>query len=383
MGKTRNNKIFKALGLMSGTSLDGVDAAVIKTDGENIYAFGKTAFIAFDNSERAVLMDAIKRAAKWAFDGDVPDFRMAEHVLHQAHIKAARKIMAKNTDIENTDIENIDIIGFHGQTLLHQQPKNGQNGKSLQIGNAKKLANDLGVNVVYDFRSNDIENGGQGAPLAPVYHRALVKMQALELPVCIINIGGVANMTLVCEDELYATDCGSGNAVLDDWVRQNALGDYDKGGRLAMSGLPDIDLVEKWLRRDFFRQNPPKSADRNDFNVLNDLSGFAVADGAASLAIFTARAIAKTIKQYRRKPKSLIICGGGRKNRAIMAGLAEQGFGTPINADDLGWNGDALEAQAFGFLAVRRLLNLPISYPQTTGVDKARPGGVLFSPQSL
>ena len=380
MDKIKNKRVYRALGFMSGTSLDGVDAAVIETDGENIMRFGESAFYAFDKSERTVLSHAVNRALDWGFLGECPDFRTAEHVLRQAHIRLAKKL----------DMKTIDIVGFHGQTLVHKAAQGGQKAQSLQIGDGQKLANALGVEVVYDFRSNDIKNGGQGAPLVPIYHWALAQKSGLELPLAIVNIGGVANFTLITPNAIYASDSGPGNGPLDDWIKYNGLGEYDKNGALAMAGTPDIAICEKWLSGRFFNQKVPKSADRHDFDLMADLLNIPPQDGAASIAAFIATTIAKTLAQYKTHnktqnkitTKSLIVCGGGRKNRAIMAALSEQGLGKVINADDLGWQGDALEAQAFAYLAVRNKLRLAITFPQTTGVSKNCIGGVLVSPQN-
>ena len=360
-------KIYTALGLMSGTSLDGVDAAIIRTDGENIHAFGPSCFRPYTDVEREILLEATGRAMQWRFGGARPDFSAAEAVLHQAHIEAAREIFTGD----------VDVIGFHGQTLIHISPQNGRLAQSLQIGDGHRLAEALKRPVVFDFRSADIEAGGQGAPLVPVYHQALVRRAGLERPVAIVNIGGVSNLTYIGADGLWATDCGPGNGPLDDWVAACGLGAYDVDGRLSSAGKPDTARVARWLDKPFFTAPPPKSADRREFDVLADLAGHSPEDGAATLVRFTAMSIIASLQHFDRPPESLIICGGGRKNTTLMQYMFANAPGAPVLPETLGWDGDSMEAQAFAYLAVRRLLELPITYPGTTGVPRPCTGGVV------
>jgi len=359
---------YKALGLMSGTSLDGVDAAVIETDGETVFSFGETYFRPYSKEEQDVLNAATQAALTWNFTGAPPNvFAQAEAIIHAAHIEAAQALLS----------DEIDLIGFHGQTVLHRPPMQGKSGQTLQLGNGQVLADALGIDVVFDFRTADVEAGGQGAPLAPIYHQALLEKSGADLPAAVLNIGGVSNITLVTKGgELLATDCGPGNGPLDSWVQMCGRGTYDKDGALALSGVPDFALIEKWLSRAFFTKPLPKSADRWDFDVLSDLESHTPQNGAATLAAFTAVAIAQSVTYYEQPIDTLIVCGGGRKNTAIMAALCEQNIGKIMSAEQTGWRGDDLEAEAFAYLAVRSTLGLALSYPGTTGATKPMCGGV-------
>ena len=374
MGKTQ----FTCLGLMSGTSLDGVDAAIIHTDGEQIFGFGNSYFRAYGADEKNILHRATQAALAWNFTGTAPAiFAQAEDIIHKAHDEAARALMS----------DDIDVIGFHGQTLIHRPPENATPGQTLQIGDAQKLAGALGVDVAYDFRSHDMQAGGQGAPLAPIYHQALLGFSCVPLPAAVLNIGGVSNISLVDKQgQLFASDCGPGNGPLDSWVQKCGLGDYDKDGRLAGQGRPDFALVERWLTGSFFNKPVPKSADRWDFDVLDDLDALDPQDGAATLVAFCALAVARTLGFYGIAPKRIIVCGGGRKNKIIMAALRAACGGQStldiVSAEHMGWRGDDLEAQAFGFLAARCTRGLPLSYPGTTGVRAACTGGRIAYPDN-
>ncbi len=378
-------KIYRAIGLMSGTSLDGVDAAIIETDGTAIHSFGNSVSIPYSAEARAVLERATQDARAWNFDGPAPDFTAAEDALHQSHVATVGAVLAK----ANLSLTDIDLIGFHGQTLVHQAPSETRRGQSLQIGDGPRLAKALGVDTVYDFRSADIAAGGQGAPLVPVYHRALLgqaglKQMGMSANAAVLNIGGVSNFTFVDDaGDMFASDSGPGNGPLDQWVKAKGLGEYDKDGVLSLAGVPDFARVEKWLEHAFFKLALPKSADRYDFDVLARMHGLSDADGAATLCAYCALGVAKTLEQTKARVKTLIVCGGGRRNPAIMAALREALPATTIvNAEGLGgktleWDGDALEAQAFAYLAVRSVLGLAITFPETTGVSKALSGGVL------
>lgn len=377
MGNIRYNTI----GLMSGTSLDGVDAAILDTDGEQIFSFGATHFRPYTDAEKRILHDATQAALAWNFTGPPPNiFSQAEQVLHTAHIEAVQALIK---DAEH----KIDLIGFHGQTVLHRPPENGQRGATLQLGNGQVLADALGIDVIYDFRTNDVREGGQGAPLAPLYHQALLAHSKLKRPAIVLNIGGVSNATLLDADgTVRASDCGPGNGPLDTWVKHCGRGDFDKDGHLSLAGTPDISRVEKWLKAEFFTKPVPKSADRWDFDVLEDMNGLSAQDGAATLVAFTAMAIAHTVNQYKTSnapiAESVIVCGGGRKNPAILAALKEQNIGTILTAEHTGWRGDDLEAEAFAYLAVRSARGLALSTPETTGVNKPVSGGKRASAQS-
>lgn len=371
-------KTYRVIGLMSGTSLDGVDAAIIETDGETIFSFGVAVSLEYSPIERETLEKATLKALAWNFTGPPPnDFILAENVLHQTHVAAVQALLFKS----GLQLSDIDLAGFHGQTVLHRAPTSRVKGETLQLGNGAKLAATLGLDVAYDFRSADVSAGGQGAPLAPIYHKALLDMAGLGAGTVILNIGGVSNFTLLdTSGELIASDAGPGNGPLDQWVKSNGLGDYDADGALSFQGLPDFERVEGWLQRDFFRLDVPKSADRYDFDVLAGMHGLSPKDGAATLCAFTAMAAARTLALTDVSAKQIIVCGGGRRNPAMMAAL-RQATGAEITlAESVGWDGDALEAQAFAYLAVRTAKRLPLSYPKTTGVKFEMTGGVIAKP---
>ena len=365
-----DDRIYTALGLMSGTSLDGVDVAVIETDGVDVFGFGPTAEQGFSEAERAVLTDATQAALAWRFKGPPPNsFSQAEDVIDGAHIAAIGDLKA-------------EIIGYHGQTVLHHPPIGGNKGQTLQLGRGDVLMKALNIPIAYDFRTADVEAGGQGAPLAPIYHEALVRYSKLGARVAVLNIGGVSNVTLIDDGKLQgATDCGPGNGPLDSWISSQGAGDFDKGGAASLMGEVDHALISKWLERDFFKRSMPRSADRYDFNVLGDLSHVKLEDGAATLAAFTAQAIARDVKNF--APESIIVCGGGRKNPAIMAMLDIHIDAKILSAENVGWDGDMLEAQAFAYLAVRTLKGLPISFPETTGAPRPMTGGRITNPQAI
>lgn len=371
-------KPLKAIGLMSGTSLDGVDAALLDTDGEKIHGFGPGFFRPYSSHEREIIERATQAALEWNFKGVPPNiFAQAEDIVDQAHIEALRGFLKVN----DVNRESVDLIGYHGQTILHRPPENGNNGTTLQLGDGGKIASSINIDTVFDFRSNDMINGGQGAPLAPVFHKALVEKAKLKGTTGVLNIGGVSNITVIFGDgDMIATDCGPGNGPLDSWVSQNDAGAFDKDGEYAMAGTPDFALTDQWLKRDFFLKPIPKSADRWDFDVLEDLRGLSIENGAATLVAFTAIAVGHSLKRLNQPLDNIIVCGGGRHNPAMMAALCEQMVGQVELAEAVGWQGDNIEAQAFAFLAVRHIKQLPLSYPATTGVNRQLNGGRLMKP---
>ena len=368
------NKPYIALGLMSGTSLDGIDAAFIETNGEDILSFGPSLSVPFP--DRALLQDTIEAALAWGFEGPRPEiFSRAQDFLDRAHMRAVSRICAAHPDWGH----RLEIIGYHGQTVLHYPARDGFMGQTLQLGDGTALAAEFGVPCVYDFRSADVSAGGQGAPLAPIYHEALCRSSMFFGRVAVVNIGGVSNVTFVDPDnDLRATDCGPGNGPLDSWIQMHGRGSYDKDGALSLKGSIRQDLVDNWLARDFFTRPMPRSADRYDFDVLGDLDGVSVQDGAASLAAFCAQSIARDVKDF--APETVIICGGGRHNQAIIAMLSAHIEADIVSSESVAWDGDGLEAQAFAFLAVRSLRALPISFKGTTGISRDMSGGVIAEP---
>jgi anhydro-N-acetylmuramic acid kinase len=366
--------MLTALGLMSGTSLDGVDVALIETDGRRIRALGPTSYRPYSDSERSLLRRALTEAVHLQNRDERPGvLREAERAVTVAHAEAVAAFAAQHR-IAN---QEIDIVGFHGQTVLHRPEKR----LTVQIGDAAALAKAIHIPVVHDFRAADVAAGGQGAPFVPVYHRALAQSLSREGPIVVVNIGGISNITYIDgQDTLIACDTGPGNALLDDFMFQTTGQGFDCEGRMAAQGTVDEAWVARALALPFFALSPPKSLDRNDFARLK-LGGVAPADGAATLTAFTAAAIARIVPLLPKVPRSWIICGGGARNLTMMRMLRERLAPAAVEAADaLGWSGDAIEAQAFGFLAARGLKGLPLSYPATTGVPMPMTGGLIARP---
>jgi anhydro-N-acetylmuramic acid kinase len=353
----------RTIGLMSGTSLDGVDAAWLDTDGITVTAFGPTLTVPYDAALRAELRTILDLAPE--LEPDDPRVLAAAEHLVDYHVEAVERLGCP-----------ADLVGFHGQTILHQPHRR----RTWQIGDAGVLARRLGIPVVHDFRSADVAAGGQGAPLVPVYHNALAA--ALPKPLAVLNIGGVANVTWIGSDNaLLAFDTGPGNGPLDDWVMRHTGQAYDEDGALARFGRVNPEVLSRLLSHAYFGLPAPKSLDRLDFGrALADsgVSSLSAADGAATLARFTIASIAAA--SFPEMPKRWLVCGGGRLNPVLMDGLC-QTLGMPVEpVEVVGWNGDALEAQCFGFLAARVVAGLPLSYPSTTGVPVPMVGGRIANP---
>ncbi|MCE3231962.1 MAG: anmK [Rickettsiaceae bacterium] len=351
--------MIKSLGLMSGTSLDGIDAAIIDTDGTSIENVGGSYSYTYEQPLREKLRGLLN---------GIGDKSEIERELTEKHAEVVKSLLIK----ANLKSSDIDVIGFHGQTILHAPEK----GVTEQIGDGKLLAKLTGIKVVNDFRSNDVKNGGQGAPLVPLYHAALAANQAQ--PVAIVNIGGVGNVTWIGagENNITAFDTGPGNALIDDWVLHHNGASYDKGGMLASKGKVNKDILNKLLDHPYFAKHPPKSLDRNTF--VNDLvTNLLPEDGAATLSAFTIQSIVRATLHFPKVPKAWYITGGGRHNDYIMTGLRKE-LNVPVyKIEELGYNGDMLEAEAFAFLAVRSLKDLPLTLPSTTGVKEPLTGGVV------
>lgn len=346
---------------MSGTSLDGIDATVIETDGVSVKKRYGGIASSYQNSFKQKIHDIIKGK------GDISAVEEELTSLHAGAVSALLKHCSLTKD-------DIDVIGFHGQTIDHRPDE----GITVQIGDGKLLAELTGIDVVNNFRINDVKNGGQGAPLVPVYHQALALGH--ELPVAIVNIGGVANVTFIGETgDLIAFDTGPGNALIDDWVFAHTGNSYDENGLIAAAGKTDNKILDKLLAHKYFVQRPPKSLDRNEF-AGDFLSSLSLEDGAATLTDFTAKTISIAAQHFPEKPKTYYIAGGGRHNKYLMQKIAGYLHGAKIETiDSLGYDGDMLEAEAFAFLAVRSLKKLPLTFPATTGVKEAVSGGVFYS----
>jgi anhydro-N-acetylmuramic acid kinase len=344
------------LGLMSGTSLDGVDAAFLDTDGITIHDYGLGLVKSFSTPLRSRLNTALG-AKEWT-----PALQQLEHDLTLFHADVVQELK---------ELSGItpELIGFHGQTLYHNPPF------TWQLGSGPLLAQWTGCPVVYNFRQNDVQAGGQGAPLVPIYHQALLSQE--EQPLAVLNIGGVANLTYLDSESLIAFDVGPGGALIDAWVQQHLGLAFDPQGHWAQQGLCQQDKVREWLQHPYFAQTYPKSLDRETFAcVRQDLDKFSPADGAATLTAFTVASIKKGITDCPQQPRTLWLTGGGRHNSYLVSQL-QQELACPIRLiDEKGINGDWLEAQAFAFLAARSIKQLPLSFPMTTGVPRPLSGGV-------
>ncbi len=358
MKKSSENKTYRAIGLMSGTAMDGIDGALIETDGYDYIQRLGFSSCDHDDDLRTQLRAQLN---KHNFDTDV------ERKFTLAQLPIIQQLL----DQCSLSFNDIDAIGFHGQTTHHDP----DNGITVQMGDGQLLANETGADVVYDFRTNDMKNGGQGAPLIPVYHRALLQNANVELPIAILNLGGVGNVTWVSNDEMVAFDTGPANAMIDDWVGQHTSQKFDKGGEIASRGMADENVLKQFVSLPYFDKSYPKSLDRNDFqNIL--VEDLPVEDGAATLTEMTVQSVAKGIDLCPSKPNAIYVTGGGRHNDYMMKRFADV-MELPIHSvDDLGWNGDAMEAEGFAYMAVRSLLNEPISFPKTTGCAQAVTGGV-------
>jgi anhydro-N-acetylmuramic acid kinase len=366
--------MLTTIGLMSGTSLDGVDVAMIETDGKRVKAFGPSGYRPYTKDERNLLRQALTEAVDLAERDARPGIlREAERAVTIAHAEAIAAFTAQN----RITCEDIDIVGFHGQTVLHRPERK----LTVQIGDAAALAKAIRIPVMHDFRAADVAAGGQGAPFVPVYHRALAQSLEREGPIVVVNIGGVSNITYIDgNDMLIACDTGPGNALLDDYMVRMTDQPFDCEGRMAAQGMVDVAWVMRALELPFFALQPPKSLDRNDFASLK-LRDMPPADGAATLTAFTAEAIARIVPLLPKEPKSWIVAGGGARNLTMFRMLRERLQPATVEAAEaLGWAADAIEAQAFGFLAARGLKGLPLSYPATTGVPMPMTGGIIARP---
>ncbi len=368
------NKQITSLGLMSGTSLDGIDAALVTSDGTSMLEFGNSKHFPYHNEERHILrqsldlaLDIAQAGGDWDDKASWPDIlNQAEKIITYKHIAAVQEMKKANP--------HIALIGFHGQTVLH----NPTQKRTIQIGDAQKLARATGISVIGDMRQADIKAGGQGAPLVPLFHQALCENE--DTPMAVINIGGVANLTFIDADSVIAFDTGPGNALIDDWAQRYFSLPYDKAGAIARRGTIDDNIVSAFMAHPYFETPPPKSLDRLDFaNALN-MQHLSAEDGLATLTACTAASIAAAFRHLPILPDKVILCGGGRHNDYLQELLRARLSCEAINCDRLGWHGDMLEAQAFSWLAIRCLYKLPISLPSTTGVSQPMTGGIIYPP---
>jgi anhydro-N-acetylmuramic acid kinase len=390
---------MRAIGLMSGTSLDGIDIALIETDGQQHVWRGPSAAVAYEPAFRMRLMQALIDARAITDRDERPGtLRAVEQELTKRHADAVLAFMGQNS----LQPSAVDCIGFHGQTVLHRDlvgvaaawPTGTINAMArpmtidafaptarkltVQLGDGRTLAKLTGVDVVYDLRAADCDGGGQGAPLVPVYHRALVA-KLPQRPVAVVNVGGVANVSYIGPNgSLIAFDTGPGNALIDDWMMKHVGVARDEDGQAAARGVASEDVVRFYLNHSFFADTPPKSLDRASF--FSDLvDGLSVDDGAATLTAFTAQSIARAREHMPQEPQLWIVCGGGRRNRTLMSMLAARVENAVVPAEAVALDGDMIEAEAWAYLAVRSVLKLPITFPGTTGVERPTSGGVFAS----
>jgi anhydro-N-acetylmuramic acid kinase len=351
------------LGLMSGTSMDGIDAALLRTDGVGISGFGPALTLPYEPS----LRDRIRACLN---EGPGHPMNLSRE-LAVAHAAAVQALLAK----AGLAAKDVAWLGFHGHTLLHRPAER----RTWQAGDGALLGKLTGINVVSDFRSQDVAMGGQGAPLVPLYHLALARYAQLAPPLLVLNLGGVGNVTYIGserDDDLIAFDTGPGNALIDDWMLRHAGAAHDEGGQTAASGAVNAERLARLLDHPYFAQRAPKSLDRNDFSAAA-VEGLSVEDGAATLAAFTAASVARGLSHLPQRPLRCLVCGGGRHNATLMT-LLTQHLNMPVEAvEAVGWNGDHLEAEAFAFLAARAVRGLPLSLPGTTGVSAPVSGGRL------
>ncbi len=353
-----------ALGTMSGTSLDGVDAAMVLTDGAQVFAFGAHDYRPYDAAERDVLRAAM---GQWDPAPEAAALVVAAHAALLGQMAGA------------------DVVGFHGQTTAHDPGGRG----TCQIGDGRLLAHMLDCPVVWDFRSTDVAMGGQGAPLVPFFHHACARWMGADAPLAFLNLGGVGNLSWVDPrianpaeaGACLAFDTGPGNAPLNDLMRARTGRDMDEDGALAQSGTPDTGVLDRLAAHDWFRRVPPKSLDRNDFAwLLEAVADLPDADAAATLTAAMALAAALGLKHCPAAPDRMLVAGGGRSNPLVMRLLAER-CDCPVEpVESVGLDGDMLEAQAFGYLAVRSARGWPLTAPGTTGVSTPAGGGCLSQP---
>lgn len=366
LGKSMGDEKRIVIGLMSGTSADAVDAALIETDGADFIRPISFVDRPYAPAEHALIRRAAARALEMDRPGPDPLIAEAERVLTIAHAEAIAALPGS---------AEASLIGFHGQTVAHRPPSaNPRERFTWQIGDAALLARLTRRPVVFDFRSADVARGGEGAPLAPGFHRALASR--LEQPLAVLNLGGVGNVTWFGADGWGAFDTGPANGLIDDWVARHGLGHCDRDGRLAAAGRVDEAAVRRMTSGQWFDVRGPKSLDRGDF-TLEPVIGMDVADGAATLTAVTAETVARAMALLPLRPRAILVTGGGRHNPTLMRMIAERSGIQTMPVESVGWQGDALEAQAFGWLAVRHLRGLPLSWPETTGVPEPLTGGRL------
>ena len=356
---------LKIIGLMTGTSVDGIDISLVRTNGLNLKRLKKNYFYKYSKETKSFLMEMLSEDININLKRKqyLDEFITNEHYL-----------ALKDLNI----IQMADIIGFHGQTIFHDPV----NKTSIQLGDPIKLAKMFNKNVIFDFRSKDLELGGQGAPLAPIYHQFIIEEFDLRLPSCILNIGGVSNLTYWDGNKLIGFDTGPGNALMDNYMSIISDKYFDKSGTLASKGTPNKKLVKKFLNHDFFKIPPPKSLDKHSFiHIYNELlkKNHSNADFMATLAELTIESIVSSLKFLPHKVNSVLITGGGYRNTHIMKRLKENLNLEFLNEKQLGIDFDYIESELIAYLSARSIYNLPITFPSTTGVLQPLSGGKLYN----
>ena len=360
-------KIYTALGLMSGTSMDGVDASIIKSDGNEEYSIKMDKYFEYEDELRQKLINIRSKVlAEEDLKKNFDEIKSLEIEITLFHANAVNEIL------DNSEIE-IDFIGLHGQTIFHDARKK----ISKQLGDGNLLSNLTKKMVIYDFRQNDLKNDGQGAPLTPIYHNLLTKTfnkeGKIKLPIIILNIGGIANITCISESyRMTSMDIGPGNCLIDKWIIANSNKNFDINGDFARSGKIDKFILEQTIDNFFFNKiSKKKSLDVNDFDI-SFAKGLSLKDGAATITELTADILSKNLLN-----KDIYVCGGGRKNYFLIDSIQKKIKNKIFPIDNLGIDGNFIESQAFGYLAIRSFLKLPISFPETTGCKWPCTGGVI------
>lgn len=369
--------IKTAIGLMSGTSMDGIDAALLKSDGENNIDVVDHYSCEYDGAFQQLLKSTLDEVKRLRSRSNLnATTRKVEQELTLRHVAVVNKLLTKC----GVTADGVDLIGFHGQTVLHKP----EIGLTIQIGDGELLADKTGIDVIFDLRANDMKHGGQGAPLVPVYHHALANRMKGKFifPIAFINIGGISNLTFVNKnEELYAFDCGPGNALIDQWMFLKTKKNFDTGGEAGLNGKLIQHIIRSYSHHPFFQQQKPGSLDWRSFKPFVDET-FSVEDGAASLSYVTAFGIVNSFRHLPVVPKTLIVSGGGAHNGAILKYLKEltsEYRTVTLTAQSVGLNSDFLEAEAWGYLAIRSFYDMPITFPTTTGCDSPQSGGVFVS----
>ena len=366
-------KLITAIGLMSGTSCDGIDVSIVESDGEDaLNPIGDFFFPYAENTKYRIrtLKEKIDKAHDLEINkNEIIDLEKEITFLHSRAINLLLKKLKINKS-------KIDLIGLHGHTIFHSFNEK----KTIQLGDGRVLSKLIGLNVIYNFRENDLKNGGQGAPLVPIFHKLLQKKLQLKNPVVFVNIGGIANLTyLDANNDMVSFDAGPGNFLIDKLLQQKSNGkiQFDNEGEIAFKGKVEKIILDSFLSDPYYNSLPPKSLDVNDFN-LSSIRGLSVENSITTLSELTALTVVNSLNFFPNKPQEIVLCGGGRKNKYIYERIKKISKISTINIDDYKVNGDFIESQAFAYLAIRSFFNKPITFTKTTGVSKPTTGGSLI-----